>query len=476
MILLLLHLGIQVVLVLRVLVRPHRDPSARVAWIVVLLAVPVMGMVAYLLFGETDIGRARANRYRRLVHSLPHLDRVPGIEAPAAAPALDDDARPLFAIARSISGFAPHGGNSGRLIAEGDPTIEAIVADIDAAKAHVHIAFYIWLPDGNGTKVAEALMRAAGRGVVCRALVDDLGSRALIRSPLWHRMTAAGVRLARALPVGNPLLRVLTGRIDLRNHRKIVVIDNRITYCGSQNCADPAFLPKKKFAPWVDAMIRFEGPVVRQNQCVFASDWMAEVDEDLEEILSAPIGPVTDGFGAAVVATGPTGRSAAMPEMFTTLIYAARRELVVSTPYYVPVEAMQAAFCAAARRGVDVTVIFPARNDDFAVGGTSRSYYAALLEAGVKIHEFQPGLLHTKSLTLDGTTTLIGSANMDRRSFDLNYENNILFVDEALTRAVRERQESYLARSRPIEAGEVARWSLPRRLWNNALAIVGPLL
>lgn len=476
MIFLLLHIAVQGALVVRVLTRPHRDPAARVAWIVVILVVPIIGMVAYLLLGETDVGRARASRYRLVVHAVPHLDTVPGIEAPEARPALDEDGRPLFAIARSISGFAPHGGNRGELTAEGDPTIEAIVRDIDAATEHVHVSFYIWLPDGNGTKVADALVRAAGRGITCRALVDDLGSRALIRSPLWGHMESAGVRLARALPVGNPLLRVLTGRIDLRNHRKIVVIDNRITYCGSQNCADPAFLPKKRFGPWVDAMIRFEGPVARQNQCVFASDWMEEVDEDLAAILSAPLGPVQPGFSAAVVATGPTGRYAAMPEMFTTLIYAARRELFVTTPYYVPVEAIQAAFCAAARRGVEVTVIFPARNDDFAVGATSRSYYAALLEAGVRIYEFLPGLLHTKSLTLDGRTTLIGSANMDRRSFDLNYENNILFVDEALTQAVRQRQQSYLARARRIEAAEVARWGLARRLWNNTLAIVGPVL
>lgn len=476
MLFLLLHLAIQAVLTVRVLTRPHRDPASRMAWIVVVLAVPVMGMVAYLLFGETDIGRGRASRYRRVVRSLPQIDHVPGIDAAEARPRLDEGVSPLFAIAQSISGFAPRGGNRGSLMPEGDPTIEAIVRDIDAAQEHVHLLFYIWLPDGNGTKVAEALMRAARRGVVCRAMVDDVGSRSLIRSPLWGEMQGAGVRLARALPVGNPLLRVLAGRIDLRNHRKIVVIDNRISYCGSQNCADPAFLPKARYAPWVDAMIRFEGPVVRQNQCIFASDWMEEVDEDLGEILAAPLAEVEAGFTAAAVATGPTGRYAAMPEMFTTLIYTARRELFVTTPYYVPVDSIQAAFCSAARRGVDVTVIFPARNDDFAVGAASRSYYADLLEAGVNIYEFLPGLLHTKSLTLDGETTLIGSANMDRRSFELNYENNIVFVDEELTQEVRRRQESYLARARKVEAAEVARWGLARRLWNNALAIVGPLL
>jgi cardiolipin synthase len=137
---------------------------------------------------------------------------------------------------------------------------------------------------------------------------------------------------------------------------------------------------------------------------------------------------------------------------------------------------LQIALCAAAYRGVRTTMVFPARNDSWIVGGASRSYYAGLLDAGVGIHEYEGGLLHTKSLTVDGDLTLIGSANMDRRSFDLNYENNILFLDAELTAAVRARQQEYLARSRPVARDAVRAWSLPRRLWNNTLATLGPIL
>jgi cardiolipin synthase len=307
-------------------------------------------------------------------------------------------------------------------------------------------------------------------------MVDDLGSRLLIKSDLWTAMEAAGVKLGRALKIGNPLLRVFAGRIDLRNHRKILVIDNQITYCGSQNCADPEFRTKAKYAPWVDAVMRFTGPIARQNQYLFAADWMAYNNEDLRQVLLEPIEPPAPGFAAQVVASGPTGRYSAASEMFETLMYSARRELFITTPYYVPNDAMQAALCAAANRGVEATIIFPARNDDRAVQATSRSYYADLLGAGVRIHEYGAGLLHTKSLTVDGQVTLIGSANMDRRSFDLNYENNILLCDEAVTAQMRERQQQYLAACRPITAGEVAAWSLPQRLWNNAVAILGPVL
>jgi cardiolipin synthase len=361
-------------------------------------------------------------------------------------------------------------------MADSNASIESMVTDIDAAQEHVHLTFYIWLPDHNGLKMVEALKRAAARKVTCRAMVDGLGSRILLASEHWKAMQDAGVHVATALPIGNLLLRPLRGRIDLRNHRKILVIDNQITYCGSQNCADPEFRIKAKYAPWVDAMIRFEGPIARQNQHLFISDWMAQVDEDLAGLLRQPLPPGEHGFTAQVIGTGPTVRYSAMPEMFETLMYTARRELFVTTPYYVPDEALQAALCASARRGVATTIIFPAKNDSWVTGAASRSYYSDLLAAGVRIFEYQGGLLHTKSLTLDGEMTLIGSANMDRRSLELNYENNILFHDPGLTGEMRRRQDFYRAQSRPVTAEMVACWPVTRRLWNNSIAILGPVL
>ena len=165
-----------------------------------------------------------------------------------------------------------------------------------------------------------------------------------------------------------------------------------------------------------------------------------------------------------------------MPEFFASLMFAARRDLTITTPYYVPNEAMQAALCACARRGVKTRMILPARNDSWVVAAASRSYYEELLAAGVEIHEYQAGLLHAKTLTLDGEISLIGSANMDRRSFDLNYENNLLIQDPTLTALIRHRQESYLTQSRPITQAMVAAWPGWRRLWNNAIAMLGPVL
>jgi cardiolipin synthase len=352
-----------------------------------------------------------------------------------------------------------------------------MITDIDAAHDHVHLLFYIWLPDESGKRVAEALMRAAQRGVTCRAMADDFGSRTMIRHPIWVEMRDAGVKLARGMPIGNIIFRALIGRIDLRNHRKIVVIDNDITYVGSQNCADAAFLPKAKYAPWVDAVLRVTGPVARQNQVVFAGDWLAEMPEDdLGSLLMAAPLLHDHGFPAQVIAQGPMDRPSAVPEMFASLIYAARQVLVLTTPYYVPVDSLQSALRAAANRGVDVTLILPARNDDLAVAAASRSYYADLIGAGVKIYEYNPGLLHAKTITMDGEITLIGSANMDCRSFALNFENNILLADAGTTAAMRSRQMEYLSDSTLITAAEVAGWSWRRQALNNAFAIFGPLL
>ncbi len=470
------HALIVVGAMVRVILRPHREPASRIAWSVVIITVPGLGILAYLLFGEVNIGRHRIARMRKVLAELPTPEAPVAGDADRPEAGVPERLIHLFRVGESISGLPPVDGNTATLMADSNATIDAMVADIDAASDHVHLLFYIWLGDNNGCKIVEALKRAAARGVTCRAMADGLGSRAMIKSAHWTSMRDAGVHVAVALPIGNLLLGPFAGRIDLRNHRKILVIDGQITYCGSQNCADPEFRVKPKYAPWVDAVMRFEGPIVQQNQHVFVSDWMTYVDEDIRGLLPGPVAATSTGFPAQVIGTGPTVRYSAMPEMFQSLMHAARRELVISTPYYVPNESMQDALCSTAYRGVDTTIIFPVKNDSWIVAAASRSYYAELLAAGVKIHEYVGGLLHTKSLTIDGEVTLIGSANMDRRSFDLNYENNILFYDRQLTSVVRQRQDHYLASSNMVTAEEVDNWSIRRRLWNNSVAMLGPVL
>ena len=470
-----LHVTLVLAVSARVLLRPYRQPASRIAWIVVIMALPFAGIGAYILFGEVNIGRTRIARMREVVANL-QATLTGEHSQKSSVDAGEQKYQHLFRIGHSISGLKPVSANSGRLMADSNATIDAMVADIDAARDHVHLIFYIWLPDNNGCKMVDALKRAADRGVTVRAMADGLGSRLMIKSRHWQAMRDSGVRVAVALPIGNWLLRPFAGRIDLRNHRKILVVDGSVTYCGSQNCADPEFLVKAAYAPWVDAVIRFTGPVARHNQFLFACDWMSHVDEDISHLLRETIAPEPGGFVAQAFGTGPTVRFSAMPEMFESLMFSARDELTITTPDFEPSESMLEALCACAYRGVKTTIIFPAKNDSRIVGAASRSYYGALLDAGVTIYEYVGGLLHTKSLTMDGEVSLIGSANMDRRSFDLNYENNILFIDRQLTADFYQRQQHYIASSRRISIEEINSWSVLRRLWNNTVAMFGPVL
>ncbi len=471
LLLLALEIGLQLFFVGRALLRPYREPVSRLAWVMIIVIAPLLGMIAYVLVGETSIGRTRTARLRKAFETLPPPFGTSGVEAQ-----LPEATLPLFRAGTSVSGYPPVAGNRAQLLESSDASIEAMVADIDTATDHVHLLFYIWLPDSNGLKIVAAMQRAALRGVSCRAMADDVGSRSMIRSEHWRAMRAAGVQLARAMPIGNPLIGALWGRLDMRNHRKIVVIDNAVTYCGSQNCADAAFAPKAKFAPWVDIMVRLEGPIARQNQHLFASDWMGHGEDDLTELLLRPVPQQQPGFVAQVIGTGATVRPSAMPEILVSVMNAARRELVITTPYYVPDETIQAALCASAYRGVETTFIVPERNDSWVVAAASHSYYAELLEAGVIIREYQGGLLHSKTMTVDGELALIGSANMDRRSFELNFENNMLIADTSLTVALRQRQQSYIEASVLVHAAEVEAWGGTRRIWNNTVAMLGPVL
>jgi len=464
--------AIQLMFIMRALLRPHREPASRFAWVLVIALAPVLGVLAYVLFGEINLGRRRVARLRAALRALPGAHTVAGPSAEAEVP---ERFVPLFRVGQSVNHFLPVGGNRAELMADSEASIVAMVADIDAARESVHVLFYIWLADESGLRMVEALKRAAGRGVVCRVMVDALGSRAFIRSAHWGGLAAAGVKVAAALPVGN-VLRLFKGRIDMRNHRKIVVIDNAVAYCGSQNCADAAFAVKARYAPWVDIMARFEGPVVRQNQHLFAESWMAQCSENLSALFAQPLPPPEPGFVAQVIGSGASVRYSAMPETFVALMNTARRELVITTPYYVPDEPIQAALCAAARRGIAATIVFPQRNDSWVVAAASRSYYRELLEAGVEIREYVGGLLHAKTLTLDGEVALIGSANMDRRSFELNAENNILLYDPAFAGEVRARQQVFLDATVPVTMAEVIALSRWHRLWNNTIAMLGPIL
>lgn len=475
---------VHLVVAARAITRPNRVPASRVAWVAVITFLPLLGVIAYLLLGETSIGRDRIKRLHNVLTTMP----VPA-GRPEPPVRLAPHLKLVFDLASSINGFKPASGN--RIVLLGDPaappeqpmansnaSIDVLIADIEQARETVHIGFYIWLDDGNGGRVVDAVCAAAGRGVHCRVMVDALGSRAFVHGPRWRQLKQAGVHVHAMLDDVPRLGHLAVGRMDLRNHRKVAVIDNRIAYCGSQNCADPEFRVKPKFAPWIDLLMRCEGPVVRQAQYLFLTAWISEVGEALEMMVNAAPEPEVfeDGVVAQMFGTGPTTPHNAMSDMFVAAMYAAREELLVTTPYFVPDEALLRALCAAPRRGVSTTIVFPARNDSMLVGNSCRSTWADLLACDVTVLQYPLGLLHTKSMTLDGELALVGSANMDRRSLELNYENNLLIADRATVGAIRGRQLGYMSVSHAVNAQEVQAWPYHQRLLQNAIGMMSPVL
>lgn len=469
-----LYLLIHIAVGLRVLAVDEKEPASRAAWILVLIFIPAVSVIAYLLFGEPWVARRWRRRARAVTRELAaHTDP----SDLARVEAIPDRFRSSFRLCEQLAHCPVVGNNGAELMADSNAAIAAMVRDFDAAHSTIHVLFYIWLTDHNGLAVVEALKRAAGRGVTCRVVADSVGSRPLIRSAAWAEMHAAGVKLCTSLKLLRGLGFAVGSRMDLRNHRKIVVVDDHITYCGSQNCADPEFRIKPRFAPWVDIMLRFEGPVAQQNQLLFASDWMLEKGEDLTQLMRLPEdGRVRGGFPAVAFGTGPTSPMWAMSSVFVSLLYAAEREVVISSPYFVPDPPLLAALVACARRGVATTLVLPARNDSRVVGAISKAHYTRMVKAGVRIFEFRGGLLHAKTLVVDGVLVLIGSSNMDRRSLDLNFENNILLCSRHVAERVRARQDEWITDANAVNPDAVLRRSLLRRVGDNVATVIGPVM
>lgn len=472
---LLIHFGSQALALLRVLTRPDKPPAVRASWTVLILSVPFLGVMLYLLIGETRLNQRVARKLRATVAALPPPSD-PSLKADPLA-AVSAAFRPAFARAAAVNGYVPSTGDAIALLPEPSEQITALLADIDAATRSVHLITYIWLTDHTGVALAEALTAAAERGVRVRVLVDGLGARGFLKSPHWRAMRKAGVHTGIAFSFRWPLFKLATMRIDLRNHRKLAVIDGRVAYTGSRNLADPEFRIKARFAPWTDVLLRIEGPLAAQHQHIFATDWITHTREEIADlVIPTPPAPQSHPGTAVAFATGPMLDTRGVPDVFLAVIGAARETITLSTPYFVPGEEIASALRAARRRGVQVRVIVPRRNDSRFVAHAARSFFPALIDGDVEIYEHSPGLLHAKTLLADGRVAILGSANLDRRSFELNYENCVLIEDCELGLEIAERQHHWIAQSRRIGPAEIAQWPLRWRVINNLMSILAPVL
>jgi cardiolipin synthase len=296
--------------------------------------------------------------------------------------------------------------------------------------------------DAVGEAVTEALLRAAARGVHCRLLLDAVGAKRALRA-YRRRLRKGGVWVQALLPGGLRWRR--SGRADLRNHRKIAVIDNRVAYVGSQNLAEPAFVPGH---PNRELVARVRGPVVNHLEAVFASDWFVETGERLEVIADAP----SDGDVATqLLPSGPAYPYENARDAVNALIHLARRRVVLVTPYFVPDEATLSALRIAAVSGVEVQLIVSQSNNQRLTAWAQEAYYDELLRAGVKIALYRPNFLHAKHLSVDEDIAILGSINLDIRSFALNAEIGLLCYDRGIVQQLRRIEQDYLADAQVLE-------------------------
>lgn len=425
---------------------PVRSPPAAArSWLLLVGFVPLLGLPLYLVLGhpwlahERRMRQARASQMIRKHQSGRALLRW----SPRAG---DETAVDIARLSERVGDFMPLGGNAIELLDRYEASIEALLRDIESASRELHLLYYLMHDDDVGRAVAEALRRAATRGVRCRVLLDAVGSKPGLRA--WARpMRAAGVEV-RAMLAGGLAWRTLS-RMDLRNHRKLAVIDQRIGYIGSQNLAGPAFVPGH---PNHELVARVQGPVVRQLAALFASDWLIETGELID---------VGDGEGAVgaspaqVLPSGPAYPFQNARDVVIALVQRARHRVVLVTPYFVPDDATLSALRIAALAGVDVLLVLSASSNKALTHWAQQAYYEELLRSGVRIALYRPQFLHAKHLSVDDDIALVGSINLDIRSFALNAEAGLLCYDAAVISRLREIEASYLA---DAELVDLAQW------------------
>ncbi len=460
-----------------VLVR-RKEPAATMAWILVLVFLPAVGAFLFLLFGRDRV-RLPARRKRELDavvraqvaaarHEAVDADRTSNLRVVSVSPL----EQALFRIGQKLTHLRATGGNKVDVLVEGQTTYDALGAAIDGARHHVHAQYYLIRNDATGAWFRDRLVAAAMRGVKVRLLLDGFGCWALGRG--WRRpLHRAGVSVAEFLPMRSALLQP----VNLRNHRKIVVVDGETGFTGGFNIGDEYKGNMPGVGTWRDVHLRIEGPATVELQRVFFQDWAFATSEPIDPRDYFPQDPAPKGDAKiAIVTSGPDTRTEAIHRMFFGAIVGATREVVMTTPYFVPTESLTVAMELAAMRGVDLKLVLPAHSNHEVTFQAGRSFYSDLLRAGVDIREYQPGIVHAKTLVADSQVSLVGSANMDLRSFRLNFEVHALVHETATATRLREVFEDDLQNSRRVEyeAWEARRWT--NRVKEGAARLVSPLL
>ena len=493
---LVLHIVLMIAMTLRI-VSVQRNIGVSIAWVAVLYTLPVFGFIAYILLGEPMIGRRYRERVDQASLLMNDMARREHLVFDQGQELLPPNYRGVSQIGTRWTGFGVFPDHNMQLLTEPSAIFNSLIDDINAAQRTVLMEFYIVYPKGQVLELIEALAAAARRGVECHLLADSVGSFSFFNSSAHRTLERAGVFVHQSLPVG--LFKTLFKRSDLRNHRKIVVIDEYIGYIGSFNLVDPRFFKQNKnVGQWIDVAIRATSQqaisIATAMAKVVVTDIGAENNENLDalnqrvnnytrklyvmdptindlnsrvKVLSdhidyheqpdigstsivIPKKPIVKGVLAQLIPSAPQVTAHVIYNTLVTVIHRANKRIRITTPYFVPDEALSGALTIAAKRGVEVTLIVPEKVDSFLVQHASQAYYQELLKAGVNIALFTGGLLHTKTVVVDDDYCLFGTVNIDMRSFYLNMEVSLAIYTPEMVAQVADCQEVYLQSCRYV--------------------------
>lgn len=462
-----IYLGIWIAYALMVLsciivvLSEKRNPIKSLAWIIALIFLPVAGLVFYLFFGRSMRSvRLISRRGKRKLLSRQRTSDMGRVLGELSA-----DSRQLVMLAGQLTGHPLVSATDVRIFTRGAEKFEALERDICAATQSINVQYYIFSDDELGHRIASLLMDKAREGVKVRVLYDHVGSFS-VRTRFFTRMRKAGVE-------AHPFFRVtfpqLANRINFRNHRKTVVIDDRIGYIGGMNIAD-RYLESDGHV-WRDTHIRVEGEVVAALLYQFSVDWNF-LKEDHHIVPLNPIPPAVEGMKripAQLITSGPTDRWAPIALLYQKAILSARRSIYIQTPYFLPTDALLKALQTAALARVDVRIMIPVRSDSNMLRYASYSYVTECLEAGIKVYLYKPGMLHAKTMTVDDEFVSIGSTNFDFRSFEHNFEGNLLFYDRETNERFR---DIFFEDMRECDKLTMASWRTRNRSLRMAESIV----
>ena len=465
-----------IIFVVVVIVLENRDPIKTVSWLLVLFLLPVVGIILYLYVGRnfrkskffTLKGVADKISIEQLRQDqLVRLDKQIFIKDEKLTPK-----RNMMRLLLNNSKALITEKNQVRVLNNGRQTFGSMIYELENAKSHIHLEFYIIEDDIIGNRIKDILVKKAKAGVKVKVIYDDVGSWSLSRTYILE-LTNAGVEVHSFMPVR---VYALANKVNYRLHRKIIVVDGRVGFVGGLNIADRYLRGLCKNYMWRDTHLRLEGESVHSLQTVFLTDWSFVSNRHTEEDGFFPPVKVGEECLVQIVTSGPDSDWQSIMQAYFTAISTAKNYVYFSTPYFLPNESIMTALKAAALSGVDVRILLPEKNDSWIVGHSGRSYLREVLESGVKVYLFKKGFTHSKLMIVDDIISSVGTANLDIRSFDQDFEVNALIYDEAVTISLK---KDYLEDVKLSQELDLASWMKRPRIhkWLESFArVFSPLL